>query len=104
MTPLRYYLLGTGTWFASYGIQGVIFAWLITLVLRETPSMVGVAQTAMLLPAMLFMLIGGSLADRWGGRIVAARAQALAVLPPLILVYVLITDRLSIEIMIGDAA
>jgi len=104
MTPLRYYLLGTGTWFASYGIQGVIFAWLITLVLRETPSMVGVAQTAMLLPAMLFMLIGGSLADRWGGRIVAARAQALAVIPPLVLVYVLLTDRLSIEIMIAYAA
>ena len=104
MTPLRYYLLGTGTWFASYWIQGVIFAWLITLVLRETPYMVGVAQTAMLLPAMLFMLIGGSLADRWGGRIVAARAQALAVIPPLVLVYVLLTDRLSIEIMIAYAA
>ncbi len=66
--------------------------------------MVGVAQTAMLLPAMLFMLIGGSLADRWGGSIVAARAQALAVIPPLVLVYVLLTDRLSIEIMIAYAA
>ncbi|MFT7138734.1 MAG: hypothetical protein ACI9B8_001151, partial [Sulfitobacter sp.] len=50
MKPLHYYFLGTGAWFLAYGIQSVAFAWLVTIVLAESPTMVGFAQMAFLLP------------------------------------------------------
>ncbi|MDA9316056.1 MFS transporter, partial [Pseudomonadales bacterium] len=71
MKPLNYYFLGAGSWFLAYGIQSVIFAWMVTMVLDETADKVGLAQMAFMLPAMLFMLLGGSLADHYGGRRIA---------------------------------
>jgi len=68
MKPLHYYYLGTGSWFLSYGIQTVAFAWIVTILLDESAKLVGIAQMAFLLPAMLFTLVGGSLADQFGGR------------------------------------
>ena len=103
MRPLHLYLAGTASWFASHGIQGVMFAWLVTIVLRESPQMVGVAQMAMLMPALLFMLVGGSLADRYGGRRVAVLAQSFSVFPVLGLLLVLAAGQLSFGIMIGFA-
>ena len=98
--PLAWYILATGTWFASHGIQHVMFAWLVTMVLLETPVKIGVAQMALLIPAMLFMLIGGVVTDRVGGKKVALAAQSLAVIPIFGLAILLITDRLSFEGMI----
>lgn len=95
MRPLHYYLVGTGGWFFAFGIQSVVFAWLVTMVLRESPRMVGLAQMSLLIPATLFMLIGGSLADRYGGRRVALIAQTTAALAPLYLITIVLTDRLD---------
>ena len=103
MTPLRYYLIAHGSWYASYGLQNVMFAWLVTMVLRESPTMVGLAQTAMLIPATLFMLVGGSFADRTGGQRVAFVAQSVAVLPPLTLAFILFAGWLSFPAMVGYA-
>ena len=103
MRPLQLYFAGTASWFVNHGIQGVMFAWLVTIVLRESPQMVGVAQMAMLMPALLFMLVGGSLADRYGGRRVAVLAQSFSVVPVLGLLVVLAAGQLSFGIMIGFA-
>ena len=103
LTPLGYYLIAHGSWYASHGLQNVMFAWLVTMVLNESPTMVGVAQTAMLIPATLFMLVGGSVADRIGGQRVAFAAQSAAVLPPLILSVVLFSGSLSFPVMVGYA-
>ena len=103
MRPLHLYFAGTASWFVHHGIQGVMFAWLVTIVLRESPQMVGIAQMAMLMPALLFMLVGGSLADRYGGRRVAVLAQSFSVVPVLGLLLVLAAGGLSFGIMIGFA-
>jgi MFS family permease len=103
LRPLQHYLLGTGTWFLAFGIQGVMFAWLVTMVLHESPERVGLAQMALLLPGTLLILIGGSYADRFGGRRVVMLAQLLAGLAPLLLVGALLLDRLSFGVMIGYA-
>ncbi|MCZ6871413.1 MAG: MFS transporter [Gammaproteobacteria bacterium] len=100
MNPLRLYLFGTGSWFLAYGIQTVTFAWLVTMVLRESPEMVGVAQMTMLIPTMLFILVGGSLADHLGGRRMTIIAQSVAVLPPLFLLAALWADALTFRIII----
>lgn len=95
MKPLHYYLVGTGGWFFAFGIQSVVFAWLVTMVLHESPGMVGMAQMSLLIPATLFMLIGGSLSDRYGGRRVALVAQTAAAIAPLYLIAMVLTERLD---------
>ena len=103
MRPLHYYLAGTGSWFLAFGIQGVMFAWLVTMVLNETPENVGLAQMSLLLPGTLLILVGGSYADRFGARRVALTAQSLAVLAPLLLLVLVASGRLSFATMIGYA-
>lgn len=103
MRPLQYYLLGTGSWFLAFGMQGVMFAWLVTMVLHETPEKVGVAQMSLLLPGTLLILIGGSYADRFGARRIAVLAQSVATVAPLLLLALVATDRLSFSTMIGYA-
>lgn len=103
MRPLHYYLVGTSGWFVCNGIQTVMFAWLVTIVLHESPRMVGVAQTAMLVPAMLLMLVGGSISDRYGGRRVAVVSQVAATVPVVALWVVLTLDSLTFGFMIAFA-
>ena len=103
MRPLHYYLAGTGSWFLAFGIQGVMFAWLVTMVLHETPEKVGLAQMSLLLPGTLLILIGGSYADRFGARRVAVLAQLAATVAPLLLLTLVATDRLSFATMVGYA-
>ena len=100
MRAIHYYFIGTGTWFVSHGIQSVMFAWLVTMVLLETPEKVGLAQMVMLVPTTLLMLVGGSYADRFGGRRVAMIAQGFGVLPVLLLLYVVAADSLSFTTML----
>lgn len=103
MRPLHYYLLGTGSWFLAFGVQSVMFAWLVTMVLHESPEKVGLAQMSLLLPGMLLILVGGSYADRFGARRVAVLAQSLALTGPLLLLAVVAAERLTFAVMIGYA-
>jgi len=100
MRPLHFYLVGTATWFMGFGIQGVMFAWLVAMVLRESPEMVGIAQMTLLLPGTILILIGGSYADRFGGRRVAVIAQTVGALAPLFLLSVVGTDSLTYSMML----
>ncbi len=101
--PLHFYLVGTGTWFLAYGIQSVMFAWLVTMVLHESPERVGFAQMALLLPGTLLILIGGSYADRFGGRRVVMLAQTFAVLASGYLIFVVGSDRLTYPLIVAYA-
>ena len=101
--PLHYYLVGTGTWFLAYGIQSVMFAWLVTMVLRESPERVGFAQMALLLPGTLLILIGGSYSDRFGGRRVVVLAQTFAVLASAYLLFIVGGDRLTYPLIVAYA-
>ncbi len=95
MKPLHYYFTGAGSWFLVWGIQGVLFAWIVTIVLDETPEKVGIAQMALLLPSLMFMLIGGSLADQFGGRRLVIFGHLLAMAAPLLLTLIVLTGNLS---------
>ncbi len=96
-------MLGTGSWFAAFGIQSVLFTWLVAMVLNESPVNVGVAQMAFLLPSTLLLLIGGSVADRFGPRSMVLRFQALALLPLGALLYMLRADGLTFNGLLAYA-
>ena len=57
-------LVAAGSWFGAWGIQMVIFQWLVVEVLNEGSARVGAAQMAVSLPSLLFLLLGGAAADR----------------------------------------
>ncbi|MFN3236742.1 MAG: MFS transporter [Pseudomonadales bacterium] len=100
MKPLQYYFAGAASWFLAYGIQSVIFSWLVTIVLEQPAAKVGFAQMAFLLPAMIFMLLGGSLADQWGGHRVAVMGHLLAASAPLFLTIVILLGHMDYSMII----
>ena len=60
----RLFLLATGSWFLSWGLQSVVLPWLVVQELRESPERVGLVQSLALLPSLPLLLIGGAAADR----------------------------------------
>lgn len=96
----RTYLVAISTWFAAYGMQSVVFAWLVTLLLREPAERVGLAQMSILLPGMLFILLAGAIADRVGLRRQALWAQLFAALTPFLLIYFLSEGALTYGVVI----
>lgn len=81
-------------------MQSVVFAWLVTMLLREPAERVGLAQMTILLPGMLLILLAGAVADRVGLRRQALWSQLFAALTPLLLIYFLYHQALSFAVMI----
>ncbi len=79
------YLAGLGTWFVPLGIQMVLFPWLVAVVLRMDAFAVGVAQAAVMAPSLLFLPLGGLVADRGNPRRLLLRYHVLYAAPPLAL-------------------
>jgi MFS family permease len=59
----RTYLGGIGASSIAQGLQIVLFPWLLVGVLGESAVRVGYAQMALMMPQLLFILIGGVISD-----------------------------------------
>ncbi len=94
------YLAGLGSWFVPLGIQMVLFPWLVAVVLHMDAFAVGVAQAAVMAPSLLFLPLGGLVADRGNARALLLRYHLLYALPPLALAAVLWADGLSYPLLI----
>jgi MFS family permease len=90
-----WYFGGVGSWFAAAGIQSTLFPYLVAVVLAESARSVGIAQTLVMLPALLLILLGGAAADRADCRKLIVRLHLIAALPPLGLAAVIANDELS---------
>ena len=97
------YLTGLGSWFASLGLQMVLFPYLTAVVLDESAARVGLAQAALLAPSLLFMIFGGAFADRRDTRALLIRIHCAAAIPPVALAIVVAADALSYPWLIGYA-
>ena len=62
--PYGWFIAGLGSWFTAFGMQGVLFSWLVVGVLQAEAEWVGIAQSALMLPSILLVLLGGVIADR----------------------------------------
>lgn len=60
----RWFLLSLAAWFAAYGLQAVLFSSLVVFYLEADPAWVGVAQGCLMAPSVVFLLVGGAVADR----------------------------------------
>ena len=100
LQPKTAYLTAISAWYGAFGMQSVVFAWLVTMVLREPAERVGLAQMSLLLPGMLLILIAGVLADRVGQRRQAAWSQLFAGFMPLLLALGVYVQALSFTVMV----
>lgn len=95
------YLAGLATWFVPFGIQMVLFPWLVAVVLHMDAFAVGVAQMALMAPSLLFLPLGGLAADRGNPKKLLLRYHVLYAIPPLILAGVLALGGLSYPLLIA---
>jgi len=95
------YLLGLASWFVPLGIQMVLFPWLVAVVLHMDAFAVGVAQAAIMAPSLLFLPLGGLVADRGNPRRLLLRYHLLYAAPPLALAVVLWGGGLSYPLLIA---
>jgi Transmembrane secretion effector len=95
------YLLGLGSWFVPLGIQMVLFSWLAAIVLHLDAFSVGIAQVALMAPGILFLPMGGLVADRGNARRLLLLYHFLYAVPPLMLGGVLAMGGLSYPLLIA---
>jgi MFS family permease len=62
-SPFRWYLVGAGSWFVAFGIQAVMFAYLVTTVLHAPAVQIGIAQASLTIVSTVLLLVGGAVAD-----------------------------------------
>ncbi len=92
---LSWYMMGQSLWFVAMGIQFIAFQAIGALVLNLSGTQLGIAQSALLLPTLLFMLPAGVAAERNDGRLLLIRLQLAAVLPPFVLSIMVLTQQLD---------
>ena len=95
------YLAGLASWFVPLGIQMVLFPWLVAVVLHMDAFAVGVAQAAVMAPSLLFLPLGGLVADRGNARRLLLYYHLIYALPPLALALVLWSGGLSYPLLIA---
>ncbi|MEM7403788.1 MAG: MFS transporter [Pseudomonadota bacterium] len=102
-TQFRWFLTGQGFWFAAFGLQSVMFPYLVVSVLQESPERVGIAQMCVMAPALLLMLPGGMLADAFDLRQLLVRLQCAAMVPALTVAAVASGGGLTFGVVIAFA-
>ena len=99
--PYFWFLLGVAAWFAAWGMNSVIFSWLVVEVYDAPPRWVGLAQTSLVLPGLLLLLPGGVLADRVDPRRLLRALHIFCALPVAALALGLHRGWLTLPVLIA---
>lgn len=93
--PFGWYLGSTWLWNSCFAMQAILFTTLMTHYLQVPANELGNAQAVILIPQIVFMLMGGASGDKQDARALLIRVHALAVIPPLVLAVVFMTGALN---------
>ena len=96
----RYYLAGVGASQLCAGLHAVIYPWIVIGILEQSPSRLGLAQMAMFLPTLLFLLPGGVVSDRRHAGSWLGLLYLLYAIPLMVLVGALILGELSFSLLL----
>jgi MFS family permease len=81
LVELPAYLCVQIAWFAAFGLQTVLFPYMLKNLLDVSGTMLGIAQMALAAPSVVFILFGGVVAERADGRTLLMLFHLLASLP-----------------------
>ncbi len=94
------YLSVQATWFVAFGLQMVLFPHLITNTLGLDGTELGLANLALSGPSVIFLLIGGVVAERASGKPLLIFLHLAAAVPGFGLAIAIATNNLSYTIML----
>jgi MFS family permease len=94
------YLSVQATWFVAFGLQMVLFPHLITNKLGLDGTELGLANLALSGPSVIFLLLGGVVAERTAGKPLLMLLHVAAALPAFGLALAIATDNLSYPLML----
>lgn len=94
------YLLVQSAWFVAFGLQMVLFPYLVTNRLGLGGLELGLANVALAGPSVVFLLLGGVIAERMAGKPLLVSLHILAGMPALALAAVIATGNLAYGFMI----
>ena len=97
----KYYLCAIGTTNLATGLHGVLYPWLVIGVLEGSPSQLGFAQMALLIPNLLFILPAGVISDRWHQASWLSLLYLLYLIPLIALISAVSSDQLNINVVVG---
>jgi MFS family permease len=80
-TQFAWYLAGAGAWFLAFGIQMVMFSYLVTTELHGSEMQIALAQASLTIVSMALLLLGGTVADRADARRVLILCHTAALIP-----------------------
>ena len=102
-TGFASYLFTHGAWFLAFGLQMVLFPYLVRVVLQENEIRFGLAQMSLQLPTVLLILVGGFVADRSDTRRTIVMGCALAGVAFAVLGAFVTAGQLTYGLVIGYA-
>ena len=95
-----YFLATIATSNLAMGIHKVLYPWLVVGVLHESPSQLGLAQLALLLPNLLFILPGGVVSDRSHRGTWLSLLFLLFLVPLVLLLIATVSGQLSFALLL----
>jgi len=95
-----WFIAGVSSWFTAVGMQSVLFSWLVVGVLHAQAEWVGITQSAMMLPALVLILLGGAVADHHDRRTLLIVLHLIATLLSASLVTAVASGKLSLSILL----
>lgn len=99
-TQFAWYLAGAGAWFLAFGIQMVMFSYLVTTVLHGSELQIALAQASLTIVSMALLLLGGTVADRADARRVLILCHTAALIPATVLAAIIWSGALRYEWLI----
>lgn len=100
LIELPAYLLVQISWFAAFGMQMVIFPFLLKNELEVSGTLLGLAQTALAAPSVVFILLGGVVAERAEGKTLLTAFHLAAAAPAALLGLFVLEDSLTYWMML----
>lgn len=97
------YMLVQVAWFTAFGAQMVLFPYILKNQLGVSGTLLGVAQMSLAAPSVVFILLGGVVAERADGKWLLFFFHLLAALPAAALAYVLRLQGLEYWMMLAYA-
>ena len=101
LRELPAYLFVQTSWFMAFGLQMVLFPYLITNKLGLGGIELGLANMALSAPSVIFLLLGGVVAERASGKPLLMLLHLMAALPPMMLAFALWHGNLTYPLMLA---
>jgi MFS family permease len=103
LMELPAYLAVQTAWFMAFGLQTVLFPYILKNVLGVSGTLLGMAQMALAAPSVVFILLGGVVAERADGRTLLVIFHVLAALPAVALAFAMRIEGLEYWMMLTYA-